>query len=344
MKEKNKLYFMELMGDIDDRMIQEAAAPWESSRVSAWHKRSRQAAAVAAVVLLGMGCLLHTEVRAGIDKATTWIGNMLGISTDLASYVAVKEMPVTQHGLTFTLQEVMLDQDMLFFEVTSQFADPKKTEDIEVTSRLTVNGKEQTTRGEIVSNASTEMLATRYVESYYTGNVWSTDEKTQVELVLSAKSADGQKDYGEYHFNFEASPEELETDTKRVEVNQTVKSTDGEQFTIQKISVNALESTIYASCDALDTDAEYEIHGTDDQGNQIVYRLLTAENSTAVFVRSEGNIATDAHTLELQVYKQKYTGKQLGYEEEDGIAAVDESVEKDGDAEPLGEKIWVGLK
>ena len=33
---KEKKYFMELMGDIDDRMIQEAAAPWENSRVSAW--------------------------------------------------------------------------------------------------------------------------------------------------------------------------------------------------------------------------------------------------------------------------------------------------------------------
>lgn len=338
-----KKMFIDVVGNIDDCMIQEAARPWVKKRTISLHQWSRYAAAVFAAVILGAGCLFHTEVKANFDKATSWIGRMLGISEDLTSYMDVKDMSVTHHGLTFTLQEVILDQKILFFEVNSQFEEAEKREDIDLTFSLFINGKEQLTQGKILTNASPDMLATRYVESYYIGGALSDNSSAQIDIILSVKSADGKTDYGKYRFPFEASAQSLEADTKHVDVAQTIYMEDKTALRVDQLSINALDSTVHASCDALDSNAEYEIHGTDDQGNQIVYELLSYENREAIFVKTAGGIASDARTLELQLYKQAYTGTQISYEEHDGIAAVDESVEPAGDLKKEGDRICVSI-
>lgn len=335
--------FLDIVGDIDDGMIFEASQPWKMEQVKV-KKWRRNAVAMIGFVLMATVCLWHTEVKAGLERITTWIGKILEITEDVSSYVEIKNLPVTQNGLTMTLQEVALDQNLLFFEISPQFANGEKTEDIEVISELTVNGKNVQIQNEVVTMNSLQVLPGKFVESFYVGDVVTENEDVEIELALTVNGVKDKKKYGIYTFNFSASGKTLDSSTVRVDVKKEIPMNDQSEITLDTFSVNALESTIYMSCKNLDTSAEYEVHGKDDRGNQIVYRLLTYDGSTAIFVKGSGTIAKDAKTVELEIYAKKYKGKIISYEEDDGIAAVDESIESEGKMERVSEKVSVQLK
>ena len=83
-----------------------------------WRKYA--AAAAAAVVLIGAGSLPSVRITAyaAVKSVTYNLGQLLGISADLSPYTTVVGESVSKDGFTVTLNEVILDENMMYITDT----------------------------------------------------------------------------------------------------------------------------------------------------------------------------------------------------------------------------------
>ena len=132
MTERDSLTFLSLMDTIDDSYIQDALRPWNNSGHSALCQRARAGRphhvrfrrlcffSLLMIFLLFAGILYQypEEIKAGWEKISTKIEEILGIKKDIFPYTDVIHTSVTHNGLTVTLEEVILSQDELLVAYT----------------------------------------------------------------------------------------------------------------------------------------------------------------------------------------------------------------------------------
>ena len=73
---------LELIGDLDDKYIYEASRPWKKTASFFSIYKGVGKTAVAGIILLIMvGCTLRyqEDVKAALQRVTSWIGQALGI-------------------------------------------------------------------------------------------------------------------------------------------------------------------------------------------------------------------------------------------------------------------------
>ena len=72
---------LELLGDLDDKYIYEASRPWKKQHRFFHIQRSWKTAVAGIILLIMVGCTLRyqEDVKAALQRVTSWIGQALGI-------------------------------------------------------------------------------------------------------------------------------------------------------------------------------------------------------------------------------------------------------------------------
>ena len=166
------------------------------------------------------------------------------------------------------------------------------------------------------------------------------------------------EDTDDYIFEFSSNWEELEKNTINVNVNKKIKISPNQNLTISKMSLNDLASTIYGNLDNKEYE-DYYLIGTDDKGNQGLYRMTNYGDTETVFEESRNNtkykgISPDAKTVTLELYVNKeeknrttYKKYETGTEDTygEGVGRVYESDEDPLDLySPVEGKIEIKIK
>ena len=121
----------------------------------------------------------------------------------------------------------------------------------------------------------------------------------------------------DYIFEFSSNWEELEKNTINVNVNKKIKISPNQNLTISKMSLNDLASTIYGNLNNKEYE-DYYLIGTDDKGNQGLYRMTNYGDTETVFEESRNNtkykgISPDAKTVTLELYVNKEEKNRTTY-------------------------------
>lgn len=337
--------FLKLLSEVDERLVCEAGEmrkihPNEKSSLS----RELKAACAAFFILAGSMAVFHTEVEAAFQKMVTMISEMLGIEEDLSSFADVKGIPISQNGLTLTLEEVVLDKNQFFILLSQKFESDDAQVDTVLLQEVKINGVPLDTLNEYITDATLDEPIHNYLLSYYLDDSIVPEGNVEIDALFTLKNADNGSKIGKYHFAFHTTPEELEEKTVRIPMNQNIVITEDSELKLSEITFNCIESTIVGNCDKLPMGAEYYLKGQDDYGNEVTYRLLSYENPKVVFVKeTDCHIAPDAEKLELQLYRHSWGEPDNASEEGDFIVggSIDDDV---SEMEPIEDSFIVNIR
>ena len=308
-KENN---FLDLMGEIDEKFVYEASLPWKKRNVNLKFKLAKIAAAGVVIALL-IGGLGHPhEIKAAWEQITSWIQTALGINENVESYIDSVGKTITKNGISITLDEIAADKENLWVAISDNINDSKEKDTILLTE-VEINGKAAQLDGTYAlekKENGTDGQVCHYRLEDTTIKDNTADIKMKVWLFdpTEMDTADTE-DTDDYIFEFSSNWEELEKNTINVNVNKKIKISPNQNLTISKMSLNELASTIYGNLDNKEYE-DYYLIGTDDKGNQGLYRMTNYGDTETVFEESRNNtkykgISPDAKTVTLELYVNK---------------------------------------
>ena len=315
---------LELIGDLNDKYIYEASRPWKKQHRFSRIHRSWKIAAAGIILLIMVGCTLRyqEEVKAELQKVTSWIGQALGIENgDTDSYTNVVEKSISRDGITITLNEIVMDSKNLWIaysdsedlnnknhfgkeqkDLISQDTDSDTQDTIEdkiLFTEVRINGQEiQLGLGQrtVNNNALSEDPIT--VEDFTIGKEINTEGTVNIELKvwpIAMADADTWEDIQKiqtntepYTFKLTTSKEELKKNTVNLNLDQNIKF-DSNILNLTEFRWNPFESTIYGTYHGtvyIDGDSDYYLIGTDDQGNKICYQETGRNGEETAFIQT----------------------------------------------------------
>ncbi len=341
---KDDMLFLKVFGDIDDFFIEQSFVAWNPKNNTFFWKYHKKIACVILGILFATVCIFHTEVQATLKKATTLLGEILNIKEDISSYTEIKNIPITKNGLTLTLKEVVLDKNQLLILVSKKFEDEKENTNIELSYSVKINGKEAKICKSCITDDAPDKIAEQYVVGYYLTDDMKIRNPAQIEAIFTANRVSDNSKIGTYKFNFTASWEELEKNTIRMPINQSIILPEKSELKLSDFTWNNVESNIVGECDNLLLGYEYYLSGQDNNGKQVTYTLLSYENSQAIFVNEEDKqISSSATSVELQLYRQSL-GTLLSSSEDDEFVEEDFLGEDTPTVEKIGDSFKINMK
>ena len=359
MKKENN--FLDLMGEIDEKFVYEASLPWEKRNVNLKLKLAKIAAAGVVIALLIGGFGHPHEIKAAWGQITSWIQTALGINENVESYIDSVGKTITKNGISITLDEIAADKENLWVAISDNINDSKEKETILLTE-VEINGKAAQLDGTYAlekKENGTDGQVCHYRLEDTTIKDNTADIKMKVWLFdpTEMDTADTE-DTDDYIFEFSSNWKELEKNTINVNVNKKIKISPNQNLTISKMNLNDLASTIYGNLDNKEYE-DYYLIGTDDKGNQGLYRMTNYGDTETVFEESRNNtkykgISPDAKTVTLELYVNKeekssttYKKYETGTEDTygEGVGRVYESDEDPLDLySPVEGKIEIKIR
>ena len=278
-------------------------------------------AAAGVVIALLIGGLGHPhEIKAAWEQITSWIQTALGINENVESYIDSVGKTITKNGISITLDEIAADKENLWVAISDNINDSKEKETILLTE-VEINGKAAQLDGTYAlekKENGTDGQVCHYRLEDTTIKDNTADIKMKVWLFdpTEMDTADTE-DTDDYIFEFSSNWEELEKNTINVNVNKKIKISPNQNLTISKMSLNDLASTIYGNLDNKEYE-DYYLIGTDDKGNQGLYRMTNYGDTETVFEESRNNtkykgISPDAKTVTLELYVNKEEKNRTTY-------------------------------
>ena len=283
---------------------------WKKQHRFSQVQRNWKIAAAGIILLIMVGCTLRyqEEVKAALQRVTSWIGQALGIETgDTDSYTNVVGKSISRDGITITLNEIAMDSKNLWIaysdsedlnnknhtgqeqtkkDLVSQDTDSDMQDTIEdkiLFTEVQINGQEiQQGLGQRTANNNALSENPITVEDFTIGEEINTEGTVNIEFkVWPIAMADAetweniqkiQTNTKPYTFKLTASKEELEKNTVDLNLDQNIKF-DSNILNLTEFRWNLFESTIYGTYNGtVYIDSDYYLIGTDDQGNKICYQ------------------------------------------------------------------------
>lgn len=283
---------------------------WKKQHRFSQVQRNWKIAAAGIILLIMVGCTLRyqEEVKAALQRVTSWIGQALGIETgDTDSYTNVVGKSISRDGITITLNEIAMDSKNLWIaysdsedlnnknhtgqeqtkkDLVSQDTDSDMQDTIEdkiLFTEVQINGQEiQQGLGQRIANNNALSENPITVEDFTIGEEINTEGTVNIEFkVWPIAMADAetweniqkiQTNTKPYTFKLTASKEELEKNTVDLNLDQNIKF-DSNILNLTEFRWNPFESTIYGTYHGtVYIDSDYYLIGTDDQGNKICYQ------------------------------------------------------------------------
>ena len=353
---------LELIGDLDDKYIYEASKTWKKQRRFSRIQRSWKIAASGIILLIMAGCTLRyqEDVKAALQRVTSWIGQALGIENLWIAYSDSEDL----NNKNYTGQG-QAKKDLISQDTDSDTQDT--IEDKILFTEVRINGQEiQQGLGQrtVKNNALSENPIT--VEDFTIGEEINTEGTVNIEFkVWPIAMSDSetweniqkiQANTEPYTFKLTTSKEELEKNTVDLNLDQNIKF-DSNILNLTEFRWNPFESTIYGTYDGtVYIDSDYYLIGTDDQGNKICYQETGRNGEETAFQQTIDpdftgykEISPEAKSITLQLYEVKndtlhqvFSSDDV-YEESAGYV-YDEGENPTDAAIPMGDKFTIQIR
>lgn len=308
---RDKYTFLELMNDLDDELIQDAMNQ-EPARKKLFYHAGRRIACAAAVLLVGLCGMFHSQVATAINALTTRIAQFWNVEEDLTPYTNVLNTSQTRDGFTLTLNEVILSDNQLVIAADLDSEYPEQV--LEFPGYIMIDGKEcrvpdvsyetggadtETEAGEDADGGQTVITCTledgvipgRPVDIglYLVAcKSWEDAEKfIRMRGDIIPEDPKLQDIATVFKFEFRASGEEMAKTAVSRELNQEILADGGWTVKLKTITLNHIYSRITAELEnnSAETEAlrlpeemvpEYYLEGEDSLGNDVYYWMYSA--------------------------------------------------------------------
>lgn len=348
MSGQDELKFLDVFGDISDDLVEPAIREWYESGKRRGSRITGRAACIGLVMLLGLGCVFHSQVQAAFQKLTTLIGRALDSSEDLEPYTKILGTTQTKRGVSITLKEVILGENQLLAYVDVETEEKDALCAVGNGSDIKINGKEIhcTGIGIYSSEEGLEKQTGRVLEWDFPGEKIpeSADIELEVTGYIANEEGEAEDEIRHFIFAFHASREELQKNTVNLNVDRKIQLENGQELKIKKLSFNSVYSSIEAECGYLPTEsAEYLLKGTDNRGNTYYYELAAIYDSecyfkTNYFLEENNAPVRECQWMDLQLMKAEI----LPAEKEESVrtdASEDSSLRDAEFGEEMEEKV-----
>lgn len=271
------------------------------------HWKKYAAVAAAAALLIGAGSLPATRITAyaAIKSVTYDLGQLLGISKDLDPYTTVVGQSVSEDGITVTLNEVILDENMMYITDTVTVPEtldtPEKQMEYMADATVFINGK---------------------MASYgASGSVGQADEHNLVsnmEIDLPDIDTSGTLDIEiQYSVNnsrigtiaFTSSGEELLTDTVTIPLDQVITLPDDTEITLERYTTSNVGQKIFFTASSDKVNYDFILKGEDNLGNPVEFLIRSIQKGQGrmeVSTIHNGYVNGQAESLTLTPYAVKF--------------------------------------
>jgi hypothetical protein len=331
--------FLDLFGEIDERLILAAGNKWENTRQKRWKNIRKYAMIAGLLLLVVLGSVSHKELVRAFTSFVDSIGSWLHPRDDLTDYENILNTTIEKENLSITLEEVILTTDSLYVSVVA--ADQEGGGEPVLKSELSINGEAVTQsemyaplqeieadsyreivcyrfdtdilhdgKNEIQLRYITERISGNAVENT-SGNI-SGDTSEHISGNNSGDtSGSALEDLADntFLFTFTASKDELSGQSITKALSQEITFLGGYSMTLENFTWNAVESKITGNSDSLPKeidgyDVSYYLIGTDNEGNPVKYRnnQYIKPELTFVSMPIESVLNPEAAQLKLQLY------------------------------------------
>ncbi len=283
---------------------------FSSASVRRIHRRRKTAAAAAAVVLcLAAAVTALTPAKyvayAAIKSVSYNLSQLLGIEQDLSPYSTAVGQSVSKDGITVTLNDVVLDEGVLY--VSHTLTAPEKITDFDTSSRwssdmqLFINGKAAAWgAGGSVRQADDYNLVSA-MEIALNDDI-DASAQLDMELVFHC----GNAYIGSIQFS--ASGADLMADTFVSSLDETITLPDGTELTFYKYSSNSMGQRIYFRYADKRCPWDVVLKGEDNLGNPVEFNIRTFKDGMGrmeVSALDNGYVKEEAVSLTLTPYAVK---------------------------------------
>lgn len=261
------------------------------------------AAALAAVVGLSAGPF-QPIVQAAVKAISYDIASLLGIKEDLSPYKTVIGKSVTKNGITVTLNEVILDDGIMYVSSTQEYDKATKIEDVRpIMASIFANGREITYgAGGGLSQKDEHTFVN--ISNYNITDV-PMNETHDFEIQFWDENGFSES----WSFSFSASGEELAQNTNKVELNESFTLEDNTVVNLVRLNDNAVGQRIHFTTSTESCNYDLKITGKDNLGNPVEFDLSTFSGGKGVLELStidNGNLSDEATELYLTPYAVKF--------------------------------------
>lgn len=295
-----KFDFSKEFGNIDPKYISEAEGEWKGKK-RVWISLFWSKLAAACIILALISTVLsNPKVQAAIKNLALSIGETLGFQKEIEPYTEGFDISQTDHGITASLKEVVLDEGVLLFRVHAEIDNSEENQQKKSASissfkntgitfdmnKTTINGQklDEYMNAEYSPYSVDDLLdadADRdekeydRVQEYRFHAPTDLGENPKVHLVLNAFDYDDwEKSVAEFTFDFNISREKILKQTTNKELENISVETEEGTVILKDIFLNKLQSSISADVpEKLFQKYEIELRGTDSKGNKVRYEL-----------------------------------------------------------------------
>lgn len=267
------------------------------------------AASVSGLVLIGGVFVFCEPVYANMYKVMYDIKNALGLESNLEDYKTVVGQSITKNGLTITLNEVVLDKDVLIVSTTYKFKEELEDGYIMAFESIYINGKP-------MSSGGGSAIDKNKVEKVFRYTLDEDVKKDDLHIKIAYcnpiyfKNKKENTINGEWVFEFKTNRKDLELDTKSLKLNQSFELGKDETITLKEYRTNALGPNIIYDRNIHNKDlVSYDIKllGKDNLGNDVEFYLISTDENKGKLTLSnlEENLDKNATELKLVPYAAK---------------------------------------
>lgn len=265
------------------------------------------AAAAAAVVLICAGCLPSVRLTAyAAVKAITYdLGHLLGIDADLSAYTTVVGESVAKDGISVTLNEVILDENMMYITDTVTSSEKLDTTEKQMaynpTALVFVNGKmaSQGMSGGIEQADDYNLVSTLEID------LPDIDTSGSVDMEILYWVND--KEIGS--ISFTASGAELLADTVTIPLNEIITLPDNSTLSLEKYTTSEVGQKIFFTLSPEKAVYDVILKGEDNLGNPVEFitrSIHDGQGRMEVSTIDNGYVSDQAETLTLTPYAVKF--------------------------------------
>lgn len=296
--------FLEVMQQVDDKWILEAGEPWKIKKTVDEKKEyvrfavTAKAACILLVLVLGVSCIFHEQVKAAITQALTRIGQWMGNENDLSPYVEEVMQSQTIDGITVHLKEILLGKDKVTAYVSLEGYHASREESMISINEVRINGEYIDC---IAGDTYAEESEDEFVMEYFCEKGAIPEGIQKVEFVIGYYEKVG-KEYWETseNFKFTVFPEKSGAGMDFSEQNLDIdmEDEDGQLFHLKEYTYNKVEGQIRVLCDKDPREYEseemefydlpYRIDIVDDKGNECGFEpIFYDEEKGEIWFESE---------------------------------------------------------
>ena len=294
------------------------------------HRYVKYAAAAAAVVLICAGSVPSVRITAyaAVKSVTYDLGQLLGISADLSPYTAVVGESVSKDGITVTLNEVIMDENMMY--ITDTVTTPEKMDTVEkqmgymADAMVFINGKMASSgaSGSIEQADDYNLVSTMEID------LSDIDTSGTVDMEIRY-SVEG-REIGTIAFT--ASGAKLLADTVTIPLNEVITLPDDSTLSLEKYTTSEVGQKIFFTLSPKKVVYDVILKGQDNLGNPVEFitrSIHDGQGRMEVSTIDNGYVNDQAESLTLTPYAVRFP---------------ETSGKMSNDYQPVGEAFTIQLK